>query len=452
MTVDGEPNGTPNISPPPPPPTPTLERKWLLPLLLGLFIVSTIYFLEGEEAEIVPENVIFKNATTGALVPKSPELGPKLDTAPKITETPPVVSHPAPIPVNELAPAPASETKSEARFPGPTPVNEPGPGSGPAPEAVPEPPHLIDVEKLLDFEKMLEEFQVKRQELYTQLEKDYGKETFKALLLDNGRTAIRGPRGGTGAADKMRRKMMLKILEGQSAATKQRSRNLQSGEWANTTSQDSRSLKYADLAGFPTYVWATGGHSATAAHGNMWRESYTAVMERAMKDIFATVGLNFIGRNHAMGGTGSAPEIAMCIKEIFGTDIDVLSWDTGMTDGKNYAGMQQYFLRAAMLPRRPVMMALHLGGHRGRRDAMKELEGVGLAALNLDEKEEKKMNVAIPDTMGLSDEEIEEMPDFVRSFKCDKKIESGDPGCGKSKWNKTMCSGRKYKTSWHPGW
>jgi hypothetical protein len=311
---------------------------------------------------------------------------------------------------------------------------------------------MIDVEKLLDLEKMLEEFQVKRQELYTQLEKDYGKETFQKLLLENGKTAIHGPLGGTGAADKMRRKMMLKILEGQSAATKQRSRNLQSGEWANMTAQDSRRMKYADLAGFPTYVWATGGHSAAAAHGNYWRQSYTAVMERAMKDIFATVGLNFIGRNYAMGGTGSGPEIAMCIKEIFGTDIDVLSWDTGMTDGKNYAGMQQYFLRAAMLPRRPVMMALHMGGHRGRRDAMRELEKVGLAALNLDEKQESRMNADIPDTMGLSEEEIEEMPRNVRKFRCGKNIESGDPGCGKSKWSKGICKSRQFRTSWHPGW
>jgi hypothetical protein len=62
------------------------------------------------------------------------------------------------------------------------------------------------------------------------------------------------------------------------------------------------------------------------------------------------------------------------------------------------------------------------------------------------------MNKAIPDTMGLSDEEVAEMPEFVRSFKCDKQIEKGDPGCGKEKWNVTICSRRKFKTSWHPGW
>jgi hypothetical protein len=186
----------------------------------------------------------------------------------------------------------------------------------------------------------------------------------------------------------------------------------------------------------------------------MWRESYTAVMERAVKDIFATVGLNFIGRNYAMGGTSSAPEIAMCIKEVFGTDIDVLSWDTGMTDGKNYAGMQQYFLRAAMLPNRPALVALHIngGGRVQRQNLMKELEEIGLTSLVLDPGEENEMTDAIPDTTGLTDEEVVEMPTFVRNFKCGKQIEKGDPGCGASKWNTTMCNSRKFRTSWHPGW
>jgi hypothetical protein len=182
----------------------------------------------------------------------------------------------------------------------------------------------------------------------------------------------------------------------------------------------------------------------------MWRESYTAVMERGVKDIFATVGLNFIGRNYAMGGTSSAPEIAMCVKEVFGTDIDVLSWDTGMTDGRNYAGMQQYFLRAALLPNKPAFMAIHIagGGKSNRQTLMNELENIGLTALVLNQEK----TGAIPDTMGLADEEVAEMPKFVRNFKCGKQIEKGDPGCGLEKFNATMCTSRKFKTSWHPGW
>lgn len=81
---------------------------------------------------------------------------------------------------------------------------------------------------------------------------------------------------------------------------------------------------------FSQYVWATGGHSAAAGHGNLYNESYTAFMERDLKDIFESIGIDFIGRNYAMGGTGSAAEIAMCWEEVFGRDVDFFSWDYGM--------------------------------------------------------------------------------------------------------------------------
>jgi hypothetical protein len=88
-----------------------------------------------------------------------------------------------------------------------------------------------------------------------------------------------------------------------------------------------RSLQTPPLVPF---VWATGGHSASAGHGNLWSQSYTAAMERGAKPLFAAAGLDFVGRNYAMGGTASAPEQAFCVDAVYGTDIDVLSWDFGM--------------------------------------------------------------------------------------------------------------------------
>jgi hypothetical protein len=75
------------------------------------------------------------------------------------------------------------------------------------------------------------------------------------------------------------------------------------------------------------FVWATGGHSVTAGHGNFVDESYTAVMERNVKSIFHAVGIDFVARNYAMSAAHSAPEAAWCIEEIFGNDLDVLVWD-----------------------------------------------------------------------------------------------------------------------------
>jgi hypothetical protein len=207
-----EANGTPRTTAPPPPSA--LERKWLTPLLLGLFIVSTIYFFEGENAEIVPQYVTFKNVSTSVLVSTSSKPGrPKPDPTTKIRGNSPKV-----------------KVKPKAR-----PV---------------------------DFERILEAFEAKRQELYTKLKQDYGPETFKILLLDHGRTGISPPSNSKNktSTERMRRKMMLKILEGQAATTNQPSRNLRNIDWSNLTSHESRRMKDAALAGFPTYVWATGGH------------------------------------------------------------------------------------------------------------------------------------------------------------------------------------------------
>jgi hypothetical protein len=54
---------------------------------------------------------------------------------------------------------------------------------------------------------------------------------------------------------------------------------------------------------FAKYIWANGGHSASAGHGNLHNESYTAVLSRAVEHVFGSIGIEFVGRNHAMGGT-----------------------------------------------------------------------------------------------------------------------------------------------------
>jgi hypothetical protein len=184
----------------------------------------------------------------------------------------------------------------------------------------------------------------------------------------------------------------------------------------------------------------------------MWRESYTAVLERGVREIFAACGIDFVGRNYAMGGTGSAPEAAICSKEIYGDDIDLLVWDAGMTDGNRHYRMLMYMLRAGMLANQPVAVALHLGRDAGRTRAMQAVEDTGMPAFLMVESEDKAAMDAIPDTLGKSDAEIAEMPEFVRNFRCGKLVEKGDPGCAELKYNNTMCDGRKFRVSWHTGW
>ena len=177
-------------------------------------------------------------------------------------------------------------------------------------------------------------------------------------------------------------------------------------------------------------------------------------MERAAKGVFGAVGIELIGRNYAMGGTASAMELALCSEEIFGLDVDVISWDYGMTDG-NYAWKQLLYLRrAGMNPNRPITVSLHAGGRASgsRVRVVDSLEKLGLAALIADQEIHHTVDDAIPDSFGLTDLEISEMPLFVKNFKCSGKIENGDPYCGAQKFNSTICGKRKFRTSWHPGW
>ena len=58
-------------------------------------------------------------------------------------------------------------------------------------------------------------------------------------------------------------------------------------------------------------------------------------MEKDLTPIFGAIGIQFVGRNYAMGGEKSAPEISACFEQVFGSDVDVSSWDYAMTDGSD---------------------------------------------------------------------------------------------------------------------
>jgi hypothetical protein len=206
-----------------------------------------------------------------------------------------------------------------------------------------------------------------------------------------------------------------------------------------------------------TFVWATGGHSATAGHGNFYNESYTAYLEEALRPMFSAVHLQFVGRNYAMGSTAAAPEVAWCSKEIFGTDVDVLVWDFGLTDGRRSPWKQAlYHIRGSLgTPAPPIHLAFHAGSRRsdgGRYDIVQAMEDAGLGALISSEAVMEAALAAIPDSFGLSDAGIAALPEFVQNFRCDTQIESGDPYCKAKKYHLEQCPDRKYQTNWHPGW
>eukprot|EP00531_Pseudo-nitzschia_arenysensis_P006636 CAMPEP_0116130070 /NCGR_PEP_ID=MMETSP0329-20121206/8260_1 /TAXON_ID=697910 /ORGANISM="Pseudo-nitzschia arenysensis, Strain B593" /LENGTH=783 /DNA_ID=CAMNT_0003624377 /DNA_START=18 /DNA_END=2369 /DNA_ORIENTATION=+ len=214
------------------------------------------------------------------------------------------------------------------------------------------------------------------------------------------------------------------------------------------------------------YVWATGGHSAAAGHGNLFNETYTKVMEKTCSQVFQNAGLQLEARNYAMGATSSAAEMSMCFSQIYGDDVDVFGWDFAMLEARDYlSGRLLHYATRGFLSNQhgvvPAFVGLQEVGN-SRKLMMEELhhafketpeqETNGLALFLRDDDYWKLMKKEIPDNAGLTTDEINELPEFVRHFKCDGAIEKGSPFCSENKYSEEVCPNRMGKASWHPGW
>lgn len=165
--------------------------------------------------------------------------------------------------------------------------------------------------------------------------------------------------------------------------------------------------------------------------------------------------MDLVGRNYAMGGTSSGMEISSCMEEIFGMDIDILSWDYGMTDGRGYDRMEHYFYRAGYHPNRPGLMTGDVNNDRFRINIMKAMDAMGLPSFYRETNFQKAQLNKLPDTEGLTPEQVDAMPTHVRAFRCGNQFEKGDNLCSSYKFTITddeNCEKRKYRVSWHPGW
>jgi hypothetical protein len=166
---------------------------------------------------------------------------------------------------------------------------------------------------LLDRKELLEALNKGKANLISKLLVDYGKENFENIFVDKAANGteqrFRGfdPLTPTGnSSKKLTRKLLVKILSVQTAI-KTKDSNVRGCDCINGDQPLGGAARIENDAPLDTiferYVWATGGHSASAGHGNLYNESYTAFMERDLKPIFGAIGIEFEGRNYAMGGT-----------------------------------------------------------------------------------------------------------------------------------------------------
>lgn len=188
------------------------------------------------------------------------------------------------------------DTTTPAKTPGEpaTPVKQPD---------VPPPPSSHP--KFGSLQEMKDAFDTATRSMMQQLEVKYGQDNVRAMFLKDGKIGASSLFKSINEEQnlgwsRMRRKMTIKILE-------------------------------LLVQGNARFVWATGGHSAAASHGNFFNQSYTAYMESSVSVVMSAVGIDFEGRNYAVGGASSGPEIAFCSEAMFGKDVDTISWDFGMT-------------------------------------------------------------------------------------------------------------------------
>lgn len=197
-----------------------------------------------------------------------------------------------------------------------------------------------------------------------------------------------------------------------------------------------------------TFTWAVGGHSAAAGHGNLFKQAYANIIEESLRPIFESIGIQFYAKNYAMGGTKSAPEVALCMESIFGPDVDIISWDYGMTDGRARPLYNLWMQRARLHPSRPILFSF---GQRYSSLCHVDLESDGGAgfASNYDNARNIFPNSDDPEV------NTTDFPRAVKDYICNNgHVETGDP-CGEKEvkfHTIDMCPVIGYQTSWHNGW
>ena len=159
---------------------------------------------------------------------------------------------------------------------------------------------------------LLQTVKKEQSKLNNMLKRDYGEEAFQSMWVDTTSGNVLGYQACNSANEqsnvsyiKFRRKLQMKILEVQMGVI---DRSTGRCDCQGRKTYNNRKPNFPDDTRF---VWATGGHSAAAGHGNLYNESYTAFMVRGVKNVFESIGIDFVGRNYGMGGMDSGPQLAL---------------------------------------------------------------------------------------------------------------------------------------------
>lgn len=306
--------------------------------------------------------------------------------------------------------------------------------------------------------EMNEKLYAAKQDLLRQLYVDYGTPYFDQMFreeVDNVDATssdelpplrmIFQPTNGT-SYQRLKQRVMIKIIQGALLEIRKKS-YFTSNDNETTTEQQQEQFEKV------SFVWANAGHSVAAGHGNLYDETYTSIIKQSLQSTMASIfNIDFIVRQYAMGSTKSGPEIALCLKEIFGQDVDILLWHYALTDNRDVSLMYLFLYRSGFISSHPINILFEVSKPE-RYEIIESLQQINhLPILSMDTNVLADVLNHVPDSFGLLEEQIMQLPKFVRNFRCQKQIEDGDPYCKTEKFNLTVCPKRLYQTNWHPGW
>jgi hypothetical protein len=225
------------------------------------------------------------------------------------------------------------------------------------------------------------------------------------------------------------------------------------GGWTTNRSFDGliRRLLHAIMTN-DTFTVVMGGHSAAAGHGNHFHQSYMMQFHKIMAPIFARLGVKLVTKNMAQGGLGTVHN-ALGMGSLYGDEIDLLLWDSGMTEPS--VAHQDLFLRQGLLGGKRVPVVW--GGNFNILRDLHELADVDVGQFGAG------TDAVIPVE---SEEQALKVPYASRYMKCDKEQQDL---CNKESRYCTKCwiprddidpekvgfrISSKFggQVKWHPGW
>jgi hypothetical protein len=214
------------------------------------------------------------------------------------------------------------------------------------------------------------------------------------------------------------------------------------------------------------FTWVTAGDVRAAGFGNDPGNSYTSMMDDTAREAFAAVGLNLVAKNQGIYNFPSGPALSLCINKVYGSDIDILSWDFALADGDFHYRSALFGMRATLHPTKPLLMMIDSGNDQRWKKFFWGEGKVGVALLDT-QGLARLVSLSFPDSLKVTNPE--QLPPALRYLQCNGSIEghfhcqsgaahhvcNDDIGalCRENKFLiKDSCDMVKYQSDWNSGW